>query len=190
MKQFFFIFFLLIITNIALADKCSDILLLDGSEKLAAFGLDTTHHWWAVTEPFTNKYRLYVDGVHSAVYNSLNNLVFSPDGNRWACFVQDNLHWYLITNDTIIALPGTDIGEIHFSSNSEVLAYSYFEGDLETIIYGYKQIQVYQRFSNFYVNHNGTNVAFTGYRSNAMVVNIGGVESTTYDTIIPIGFLE
>jgi hypothetical protein len=190
LKLYFYIYLLILFTNIALADKCSDVMLLDGSEKLLAYGMDTTHHWWAVSEPFTGKNRLYVDGFQSQVYNSLNNLVFSPDGSRWACFAQDNLHWNLITNDTIIELPGTDVGEIHFSSNSEVLAYSYFEGDLETIIYGYKKLQLYQRFSNFFVNHNGTNVAFTGYRSNVMVVSIGGVESTTFDTIIPIGFWE
>jgi hypothetical protein len=170
------------------AEKCREKMLLDGSEKLVAYGMDTTQHWWAVTEPFSGRNRLYVDGIQTKVYNSLNNLVFSPDGSRWACFAQDNLHWNLITNDTVLALPGTDVGEIHFSPNSDVLAYSYFDGDLETIIYGDRQLEVYQRFGNYYLNQNGSNIAFTGYRSDVMVINIGGVESTTYDTIIPLGF--
>ncbi len=168
---------------------CYDYLLLDGSEPLVDYGLDTTDHWWAVTAPFANNFRLIVDGEMSDVYRQIDYPVFSPDGERWACFVSDNVRWYILTEDTIFALPGNLPGEIAYSPDSKVMAYSYFDGSVETIVYGEKKIRVSNRFGKFYLNQDGSKIAFTGYVGDRVSLNFGHKKfGSTYDEIIPFGF--
>lgn len=163
-------------------------MLLDGSEPLVAYGLDTTSHWWALTSPTTDGVRLIVDNKHSAIYKQIEKLTFSPDGNRWACFAKDNSQWYLLTDDTIIPLPGTSFGEIAYSPNSEVLVYSYMEGDHERIILNSRSILVYQRTGSLFLSEGGERYALMGWRGDKIVVNINGNETTLFDEIKPFGF--
>jgi hypothetical protein len=170
------------------AELCKDFMLLDGSEEVASYGMDTTGHWWVVTRPFTSQYRLIVDGKETGAYNSIKNLTFSPDGKRWACFAESVTNWFLLTNDTIISLYCTDVGEINFSGNSEILAYSYFDGDEETLILGSHRYRIYYRYGSFYLSFFGDKIAFMGVRSGKYVLNINGNETTGYDKILPMGF--
>ncbi len=170
------------------ADRCSDEILLDGSETLYSYGMDTTNHWWALTSPFTNSYRLIVDGKKSGIYVEFGNMTFSDDGSKWACFARDNKQWYLMTNDTVLPIPGTDPGEIRFSPNSEVLCFSYKEAEQEVIFLRNRKIQVYQRTGRLFLSTGGERIAFLGYRGDRMVVNINGAESPLFDDIKPFGF--
>jgi len=172
----------------AFADKCQDFLLLDGSEEILQYGIDTTHHWWAITSPFSGQYRLIIDGESSGVYQKISDLTFSPDGERWACFAADNTQWHLLTNDTIIRLPGNEAGELHFSPNSQVLVYSFKHGYEETIVMKNRKIRVLNKTGRFFLSNGGERIAFIGKRSNGFVINIDGKESTLYDEIRPIGF--
>jgi len=182
------VLFLLPVSDV-LADRCSDEILLDGSENLINYGMDTTQHWWALTSPFTNGYRLVVDGKKSAIYLEIGNLVFSSDGSKWACFARDNKQWYLMTNDTVLPLPGTDPGEIVFSPNSEVLCFSYKSAEQEFILFQHRRIQVYQRTGKLFLSTGGERIAFMGYRGDRLIVNINGnMESPLFDDIKPIGF--
>jgi hypothetical protein len=150
--------------------------------------MDTTSNWWAVTQPFTSGYRLYVDGQKSDVYSRLRSLTFSPDGNRWACFARSNTQWNLLTNDGVKPLPGDSVGEILFSPNSEALVYSYYEGEHETIIYGERSVRVLRRFGKLFTSSGGERIAFMGYRGDDLVLNVNGVETSAYANIMPIGF--
>lgn len=172
------------------ADKCFDYILLDGGETLNTFGMDTTQHWWAITQPFADSYRLIIDGNQTDVYKDFKNLTFSPDGNRWACFAKDNVQWFLLTDRGYLKLPNIlRIGEIAFSPNSQVLAYSYYETDNETIVIKDRTIKVYQRASKLFLSNNGEKFAFVGRRSaNSYVVNINGKETSLFDNVKPFGF--
>ena len=76
------------------AQHCFDYMLFDGSEKLVTFGMDTTDNWWAVTQPFTESYRLIVNGYKTDVYKDIRQLTFSPNAERWACFLKDNTQFH------------------------------------------------------------------------------------------------
>ncbi|MFA6571481.1 MAG: hypothetical protein WCT77_09610, partial [Bacteroidota bacterium] len=177
-----------LLPNQLYADKCKDYLLLDGPEEIISFGLDSTHHWWALTAPYQNTYKLVIDGKHSDVYTDLSHLTFSPDGNRWAFFGHDNVQWNLVTNDTIVPLSADSVCEIRFSQDSKALVYSYLQGQNEVIELPRRKISVFNRFGSLFLNSNGTGFAFMGYRGNSLVININGWESPPYPNITPIGF--
>lgn len=176
--------------EIARTDHCTEDLLLDGSEQLNSYGMDSTQNWWAVTSPFTNGYRLIVNGHSSDIYMDLKGLTFSADGLNWACFARDNKQWYLLTRDTALALPGTDPGEIVFSPNSQVLCFSFKSADQEFIFFKNRRIQVYQRTGRLYLSTGGDRIAFMGYRGDRLVMNVNGTESPLFDEIKPIGFWQ
>lgn len=163
-------------------------MLLDGGEKLVQYGMDSTYHWWAVTSPFSNRYRLIVDGKKSGVYQMLKQLVFSADGSRWACFAADNNSWSILTNDETFPLPGTSPGELIFTPDSEYLVFSYFNGEVETIVYGDRKMEVMNRTGRIFVSNGARRIAFTGYRQNKMTLNVNGVEGPLFDEIVPFGF--
>ncbi len=179
---------LLAAVSFAKADRCSDEILLDGSETIVSYGMDTTNHWWAVTSPFTNTFRLIVDGKASDVYNEFTELVFSPNGEKCACYAKDSKQWYLLTEEGASPLPGTEPGEINYSPNSEVMSFSYMEAEQETILTPTRKIRVYQRTGRYFLSFGGERLAFLGYRGNGMVVNINGKESHVFDEIKPLGF--
>ncbi len=167
----------------------SDELLLNGYEKLWDAGMDTTHNWWAITSPFTGKYRLIVNGDESNVYDTISKPVFSPDGNRWAAFGNTNGAIQLITESEVIDLNSANyFGEMVYSANSEVLVFSYFAGVNEIIIGRNKEFEVRNRVGRLFTNYNGSKVAFMGARGNRLVMNINGKETSMYDEIWPVGF--
>ncbi|MFP4528045.1 MAG: hypothetical protein ACLFQX_05805 [Candidatus Kapaibacterium sp.] len=173
----------------ARADKCADYLLLDGTEPIAAYGIDTTGHWWALTAPFTGSYRLTIDGEESDVYTKITNLHFSPDGSGWAYFGLYSGGWNLVTRDSIIPLRGGTPGEIAYSPDGYIV-YSYFEGELETIINGEEKFEVYRRAGPIYLSHRGRKIAFAGRRGNGYVLNINGRETPVFDKIVPFGYWQ
>ena len=177
-----------IVYNNGFPNIISDSLLLTGDEKPLKYGVDTTNHWWAITEPFSNRYRLIVDGIKSDVFNKIEQLKFSPDGNSWACLVNDNVGWYLLTNEKKISMGSGKPAYFTFSSNSEILAYSFFDNDYGTIVCGKRKISVFQPRGRFYISYGGERLAYIGKRSGRFVLNIEGFETTQYDEIKPIGF--
>lgn len=180
---------LLAITNLtSRADLCRDYILLDGMEKISLMGLDTTNHWWAITQPFENKYRIHIDGEMSEAYDGISSLTFSPDGSRWAYFAQYNARIILVTNDTSIALPGDEPGEIVFSPNSNMMAYSYKMQGIEMIHAGNRSYEVMNRLGRLYLSPNGERLAFLGRRAGSIVVNMNGQESMPFDTIAVAGY--
>ncbi len=187
--RFFALLLFLFISHITLnADNYREAMLLDGSETLVNYGMDTTGHWWAITEPFAGEQRLYVDGEPSERYKEIKNLTFSPDGSKWAYFARDNVQWFLVENNVKRNLPGNYAGEILFSNNSEQIVFSYFNGEEETVSYSGKTMRLYQRSGNIYTDFTGNRIAFMGNRGNKVVMNINGSETPQYDKIIPIGF--
>jgi hypothetical protein len=170
------------------ADSYKEAMLLDGSEPLINYGMDTTGHWWAVTEPFAGDYRIYINGEESEQFKEIRNLSFSPDGTKWAYFARDNVQWFIVENNVKRYLPGNLAGELLYSNNSQELIYSYFNGEEETVSYSGKTMRLYQRAGKLYTDFTGNRIAFKGYRGNKVVMNINGWETPQFDDILPIGF--
>ncbi len=179
---------LFVLLNLSNNLSAKEILLLSGLEPIQNFGMDTTFNWWAITKPFTNRYRLIINGEESDVYSNVKEPVFSPDGEKWASFAEYNGFWNLISSDTNYQLQANSPGEIVFSGNSEMMLYSYFVGNLETIIFGERVIEVTNRTGKLFIDPTGKRFAFLGYRGNSAVLNINGTETQQYDEIKPIGF--
>lgn len=170
------------------ADNCKDYMLLNGAEDLVEFGMDTTHHWWAVTAPFPNRYRMIIDGVETDVYEKFTKPVFSPDGQKYGFFAEFGGDWKLITRDSIIDIDATDSGEIVFSPDSEVMAYSYFESSSEVIICGNMKFEMSDRIGNLYVGQRGFRIAYIRSLGGLQKLFVNGSEVESYDAIKPFGF--
>jgi len=167
-------------------------MLLDGSEKLVTYGMDTTKNWWAITKPFEGSYRLIVNGNGTDVYKDIRQLSFSADGNSWACFLKDNTQWYFMSSDTMIELDANDVGTINFSPNSQHISYSFFQADREIVVFKDKKIDAYNRdFENYpriYLSNNAEKYAWVSERGSGCVLVINGRETSVFDEIKPIGF--
>ncbi len=171
------------------AQTFRDKLLFDGIVPLDSYGLDTTGHWWAVTAPFKEKYRVIVDGKESEVYDKISYITFSPNGRDWAFFgnAADDIHLIDDKRDTLLE-EATDFGEITFSPNGEFMAYSYFRSGIEVINFPKRRIEVENRIGKLFIDNSGYRFAFVGQRLDFSVINITGKESDSYDEIKPIGF--
>jgi hypothetical protein len=170
------------------ANRSKDTLLLDGIEDLVSYGMDTTGHWWAITAPYSGQFRLTIDGVQSGVYYEITNLTFSPDGNKWAYFGRDIANIYLVTNDTTINLPGTRVGEIAFSPNSEIMIYSFYKNDDEFLRYKDKEYNIYQRLGRYYLSRGGERIAYVARRAGSVTVCTNGVDGNLFESVNLIGF--
>lgn len=181
------IFFLIFSAGLR-SNVCKDYLLLDGSAPLLGFGMDTTRHWWAITQPYTDRYNLIIDGNVSKNYEDIDKPVFSPDGETWACYVRDYAGWNVLTPDTSFQVPGTEKGAIAFAPSSAGFAYSYFENTMEVVKYGEKELKIFRRASPVYLSQSGGKAAMVIEKGDTYVVNIDGKETTTFDEIKPLGF--
>jgi hypothetical protein len=187
----FSLFFLLFIfSSISFSqDKCQDFLLLDGAEPLLEYGLDTTDHWWAVTQPFKNMKRMIIDGEEFDASFALTRPKFSPNGADWAFFSEDAQGWMLITNDTIIDLNAESVGEIAYSPNGEHFAYTYFISDYEMLVLPRNnRVEILDRSLGLFLSNDGNSYAFKILRSGKWTININGEEGEIFDEVIPVGF--
>ncbi len=183
--------FLLLITYFPLlvhSNLSKDYLLLNGSEQLISYGMDTTFNWWAITSPYDNQYRLYINGEDDGVFTKFAELTFSPNGDNWAYFAYDNTQLYLITLDTIMLLPGNKHGTILFSSDSKVLVYSYYFNDEEFIHHNDKIIRTYYRTGKLYLSPDGANLAFQIKRLDKYFLYVNGKEFNSFEKLIIFGF--
>ncbi len=180
-----------IISNYAYSQyQCKDYLLLDGMEPLKSLGMDTTTNWWAITEPFSGMNRIIISGNTSKTFVNILDPVFSPDGNRWAYFAEDNVSLLLVQNDTTINLGAAKPGKIHFSGNSEQLAYSYYINNTEFIHLNDKKIEVINGTRDFVVDYYGNSLAFIIRKGNNSYIVKNYTEYGIYDDIKILGFDE
>lgn len=169
--------------------KCLDYELTGGSEDIVAYGMDSTYNYWIITAPFSNRQRLIVNDIDTKAYRQISYPAFSPDGAEWAAFVQEPSRvWKLITETQTIDLPGERPGVVVFSGDSKTMLYSYFENDVEHIMFRDREIQVLNRRGDIYLSYDGSRYAFTASRAKMILLNINGKETDLFEEIIPIGF--
>lgn len=190
MNIVFALLFFLFHFNLKSEEKCIDYILLDGSEQLVTYGLDTTNNWYAITEPFPQRYRLIVNGDELQSMLNVSVPIFSQDGKRWAAFAQDNSGWMLFTEKDMKAFNATSVGDIVFSEDSKVVAYSYFESTLEVVKLKDEEYREYRKRKGLWIDHTGDQVAYVVENANQEMIKVNGVQLNSFDKIYPVGFWE
>jgi hypothetical protein len=190
LKILSYLFVLFVYSSSSQEQKCFDFLLLDGAEPILTYGMDTTNNWYAITEPFQNRYRLVVNGEEIEAMLNVTIPIFSQDGKRWASFAEDNSGWMLFTESDVYTFNATNVGDIAFSENSEVVAYSYFETNLEIIKLGDKQFSDYRKKKGLWLDHSGDKVAYIIQNANQEVLKVNGEQINSFDKVYPVGFWE
>ena len=171
------------------ADMCSEEVIFDGAENVVGMGIDTTGHYWIITSPVQGYYRLIIDGKQSDRFKAIKMLRFSNDGQRWVCFVKDNVNWNIMTNDTLIRLDCDSVLNIGFSPNSEVLYYAYKIGTQVFYKIGNRAlIRSIAGTGEMYVSWAAKRYAIGEIRGDRKIYKLQGWETPTYDEIRPLGF--
>ncbi len=185
-----FIVFLISLSN-SLSQRCNEKLLLDGSEPYVSCGFDTTYNWYAITSPYTNKIKVYInDDFISEALDNMKLPTFSADGTKWAFEGTQNGVSKLYTNDTTISIGNYNIGNSYFSYKSNELAYCYSNDASDNIIYRGKKNIANNRNSDVFLSSNGNQIAFVVKLGSNETLFVNGKEIASDKDIIPIGFWE
>lgn len=190
-KTLFYLIMLIFLSTVsAKSDKCSEIRLLDGSEDIVQYGMDSTNNWWAITAPFQNKVKMHINNFSSDAFEEVFIPTFSPDGSRWAFFARDVATWYLETEEASIELFIEEPGEIHYAPENQSLVYSYFQNTMETIVYNDEKdtLEVLNKTGQIFVNNDGTKVAYLVKAGFNTFINVNGNSLDQFDEIVPVGF--
>ncbi|MES2766413.1 MAG: hypothetical protein V4642_11115 [Bacteroidota bacterium] len=188
MKSISTFLFIFLLKTISLSAQCTERLLLDGKEDLTAYGMDTTQHWWAITTPFSERYRLTVDSVATGVYSQILPPVFSPDGNVWATFAFENQQYFLLKKDTALPLNCTEVQQIFFSADSRIAGVAVRVGTEDVIRFAEREIRTTNRFGKVYISPGGERVAYTVQRGTQSALFVNFTEVAQMEEIKPIGF--
>lgn len=164
------LFFFCALSTIAKADLCYDELLLEGGENIVQAGLDSTNNWWAITMPFSNRYRLVVNGEETEGMIEVKAPVFSPDSERWAAFIRDNTGWYVIDEAHFYPIVTQRPGAIVYSRNSEHLAFSYEQNRLTNVQLPDTLVSLNDMLGTFYLADDGKDIAYL--QSNGDMVSV------------------
>lgn len=173
--------------SVALADRCSEQTLLSGDEPIISYGIDTTLHWWAITQPFSSAFRLIVDNKKSDVLQEIHVPVFSPNGIGWAAFALGNAgQWFLLQQDTAFTLNCSSVGNVYFGQ-SGAFAYSYKQGANELFMFNGQERRTVERTSKILIGCDGYKFAYSARRGNGEVLVDNDGESEIFDRVRPIG---
>lgn len=171
-------------------DKMEEM-VLDGSVPLITFGIDSTRNWWAITEPFANQVRVWINGEESKSFDEVKKLVFSPSGERYAYFAKHNGSWSVVNETETVPIGATEIGDIVFSRESENLVYSYKEANQEYIVINGNRVPVINKVDNsLFVNRRGNKYAYVSKNGSSYSININGRETQLFDTVKAVGFMN
>lgn len=66
-----------------ISSSCTDSLLLTTVVAIERCDIDTSGHWWAIVQPFTQAKALVVDGKSYGVWDTLQPPAFAYDGSTW-----------------------------------------------------------------------------------------------------------
>jgi hypothetical protein len=179
--------FLLAFAPVEASNKCGETLILDGSEPVVSFGVDTTRHWWALTQPFSNQTRLWVDGAKTDVYQELKTPNFSPDGESWATFgLNVNGVWNIVYKDSVIPIIATEPRGVYYGRNGNP-AIVYAQGTMEMMRWKGQEIALLQRSGPIVVDCYGNSYMYVSQRSGGKVIVTSQGDTPLYDDVKIIG---
>ncbi|GEM_PF-1931867 len=178
------------VTMVLSQNRCTDIELLPGDENLLEYGLDSTSHWWAVTSPFTDRFRLYINGKKFGDFLGVQKPQFSDfEGKQWGVFVQQNNGlWDAIIDDSLYSIQATEPREISFSTNSKTFAIGVMRSGMEEVTFQKSVYAVINRVSKLIVSPEGRRVAYVLQQGALQSLYVNGKEIETFQEIKIIGF--
>jgi len=165
------------------AQNCEELQLLPGDEHLINHGVDSTGHWWAITQPFTSFYHLYVDGKRFGPYSEVGKPVFSNDGSTWASVATINTIVRIITPERAIPVSGTGVEALFFASQTPVLYTVTRRDSLVTFSNGKTSVQVLFPVGSYAADPQGEHLYYVGQRGTVQALVQDGVEGVTADKI-------
>ncbi len=174
--------------NLHAREFCEEKQILDGSEQLVSYGLDSTTNWWAVTMPYDSLYRLWINGQKSETYDRIQSLVFSPDGEHWAAWASMRNQWHLLHDGRAESVVCTAPGELHFSYVGGELTYSVFEGSQEIIERRRQKHTVLNRVDRLYTSYGGEHLAWVISQAGSKSFVVDGRQGSQYDDLKLFGF--
>ena len=174
-------------------DKCNAELLLDGSENLVFADIDSTGNWWAITQPYSHRYSVIIQGFRHSDFDSVKQLVFSPDGLHYAYFAFKTGQWNIIIDDTMLSLKANLPGFLSFNRRGFVF-YSMFQGDNEILFIEqdngeFFQYSLFNRIGNIHISNDCKHYAYQAKRGNSVSVIIDNIESDRFTRINSCGFM-
>lgn len=119
----------LAITSASVAQECRDQMLLAAHERVMTAGLDTTGHWYAITQPFENMVGLIIDGFPHGPYESALPPRFSHDGRSFAAGVKTLGQWSILTSSDTISLAGDVLYDVRYPALSDQPWWHHANGD-------------------------------------------------------------
>lgn len=97
---------ILLLAHMLRAQDCSDVMILAAHERVLTAGIDSTGHWFAVTQPFESMVGLIIDGLPMGPYESVVAPRFSHDGTTFVAGVKTLGQWNILTSTDTISLAG------------------------------------------------------------------------------------
>lgn len=179
--------------------QCFDELVLDGSESIHKYGFDSTGNWWAITKPYTNRFRLNVNGFESEIFSGFSDIRFSRDGQRWSCFAKDDgNYWHLLSSDTTLYLKAFRTGQMFYTPDSKNLFFSYTtEGrqnlsgkidDKGKVTFGSSKELDFPDATTMYISADTRSRAAVTRRDGGTYVRIGKDQGPRFDAVKAIGY--
>lgn len=164
--------------------------LLDGGEPLLSFGMDTTKHWWAITEPFLGFRRLWIDGEKLEPFQDHGAVEFSQDGEQWAYWGLRNQQYTIVTQDTDFVIATQQAPTLSFSQNGEKLIYTLKNGSEEIATVEGRKERTVLRWSSFFYHEASRSLAYVATRGNLKTVVVNGKDGNLFEEIKPLGFWQ
>ncbi|MDZ4746617.1 MAG: hypothetical protein SGJ05_11545 [bacterium] len=179
----FVITFIIGTLHIACAATEPDLMLLDNTEKIVQYGLDSTGSWWAITQPYEQFVHVYINGKRYGPYSSSTLPRFSNDGSTWAfAFVRD-LQAYVRTPEDEKRIAAERINGVVFGSQSPIPWVEFSVSDIRTITDGSTTYSTTGAIGLAKLDPSGTVVWHVARRGSQMALVRNGVDKYVYDDI-------
>ncbi len=124
-----FIIVFVAITIAGVAQECRDQMLLAAHERVMTAGLDTTGHWYAITQPFENMVGLIIDGFPHGPYESALPPRYTHDGRSFAAGVKTLGQWSILTSSDTIKLLGDVLFDVRYPALADQPWWHHANGD-------------------------------------------------------------
>ncbi len=119
----------MLVLHTAPAQECNDVMVLAAHERVTTAGIDSTGHWYAVTQPFESMVGLIIDGVPLGPYESVVAPRFAHDGSTFAAGVKTLGQWSILTSTDTISLAGDVLYDVKFPALSTTPWWHHANGD-------------------------------------------------------------
>ncbi len=164
-----------------------DLMVLDNTEPIVRYGLDSTGSWWAVTQPFNQLINVYINGRRYGPFSSAITPKFSADGSTWTfAFVRD-LQAYVRTPRGEQPITAESVVGVSYAPLNPVPWVEYNLSDARMITDGTRTYTTTNAIGFAQFNPTGTVVWHTARRGSQVALVRNGIDNFVYDEILLTG---